>query len=207
MLLLIPVSRSIPDRFFCYLLLRSVHSSAITPSMSTATSHSCTAVSCVSAPNDAALAALQDKCGQVFALLLNRLSANVLPDTWRPAGWQGRRTTVRLAAGASEIATPGGLLRALCGESGADVYMQTVSRVTGFSRGMAPQRSLSTCACVAYRVPVLVARWNCGTGVMWQVCHESLACSRIVGSWTHRRPASRTVVRVIGGCYGEGRMC
>eukprot|EP00892_Ulva_mutabilis_P003573 jgi/Ulvmu1/1588/UM111_0016.1 len=81
--------------------------------------------------------AYQAKWGQVFALLLNRLSANVLPAAWRPEGSRGRRAAVRLCADGPEIRTPGGLIASLCDAEGSDVFMRIVSRTTGFSKGFA----------------------------------------------------------------------
>lgn len=41
---------------------------------------------------------VQAKCGLVFAVLLNRLSANMVPYSWRPHDLRGARTTLQLSA-------------------------------------------------------------------------------------------------------------
>lgn len=86
-------------------------------------------------PRGSCPAVLQDKCGEMFALLLNRLGANLLPESWRPDTWKGRQASVQLQPGGPEITTPGGLVAALCALPGVDFFMQIVSRVTGFSQG------------------------------------------------------------------------
>jgi hypothetical protein len=81
---------------------------------------------------------MQVKCGHIFAMLLNRLSANMLPDAWKPPQWQGRKHTVQLTAGGASISSPGDLLKALTDEMHAQVTMAVVSRITSFGAGVTP---------------------------------------------------------------------
>lgn len=78
---------------------------------------------------------MQVKCGLVFAVLLNRLSANTMPDKWKPAAWRGRYTSVKLTAKGPSITSPGGLMRAITDDLGAHVQMKVVNRITSFGQG------------------------------------------------------------------------
>ena len=82
-----------------------------------------------------AVRAVQVKCGLVFAVLLNRLSANTMPDTWKPQAWRGRSTSVKVTAKGPTMTSPGELMRAITDELGAHVQMKVVSRVTSFGQG------------------------------------------------------------------------
>lgn len=79
---------------------------------------------------------VQVKCGLVFAVLLNRLSANTMPETWKPKAWRGRTTSVKVTAKGPVMTSPGELMRAITDELGAHVQMKVVNRVTSFGQGM-----------------------------------------------------------------------
>eukprot|EP00892_Ulva_mutabilis_P000379 jgi/Ulvmu1/10341/UM061_0024.1 len=79
----------------------------------------------------------QAKCGLVFAVLLNRLSSNTMPDAWRPQQFKGRSTTVRVSRDGPDITTPGGLINAIDASMGASIDMGIVTRTTSFGKGFA----------------------------------------------------------------------
>lgn len=79
---------------------------------------------------------LQVRCGQVFAVILNRLSANMMPDHWKPKEWCDMEATVQLTQSTPRIHTPGELVRSLVEDFGASVDMRIVTRITSFGKGV-----------------------------------------------------------------------
>lgn len=75
-------------------------------------------------------------CGQAFAVMLNRLSSNMMPDAWKPEEWRTLAGTVQLTADSPRMSTPGELIAALKHNLGADVQMQIVTRLTSFGKGV-----------------------------------------------------------------------
>lgn len=76
---------------------------------------------------------LQDRASQIFAMLLNKLATNALPDEWRPEG-RKLKACVRLSPDGPPLRTPEALLQAMIDE-GAEIDMRVVSRITGFGLG------------------------------------------------------------------------
>jgi hypothetical protein len=93
------------------------------------------------------------KCGLVFAVLLNRLSANTMPASWKPQTLRGHTTTVKLTTKSPAITSPGELIRALSDELKAHVQMKVVSRVTSFGQGVVIVMRIH--ACPTYSAPLL----------------------------------------------------
>jgi hypothetical protein len=82
---------------------------------------------------------LQEKCGTILAKLLNKLAANSLPASWRPGSGKVE-TRVQLTPESPALSTPEDLLEALIKNEQADVYMQVVTRITGFGLGALRRR-------------------------------------------------------------------
>ena len=97
-------------------------------------------------------ARVQAKCGLVFAVLLNRLSSNTMPDAWRPERFRGRRVTVRVSRDGPDITSPGALIAALKDRIGASIDMGIVSRITSFGKGAALYESSAAAAAAAAAV-------------------------------------------------------
>lgn len=119
-----------------------------------------------------AVCVVQVKCGLVFAVLLNRLSANTMPDTWKPQAWRGRTTSVKVSAKSPTITSPGGLMRAITDELGAHVQMKVVNRVTSFGQGPSLHACILLISCVRQQES------NCVRGTM-------RASSKPVGIFWH----------------------
>ena len=81
------------------------------------------------------ITAVQVRCGHAFAVMLNRLSSNLMPDAWKPEEWRTMEGTVQLTDGSPRMSTPGELIAALQHNLGAAVQMQIVSRLTSFGKG------------------------------------------------------------------------
>ena len=100
--------------------------------------------------------AMQERASKVLAILLNRLASNELPDTWRPDNRQ-IRTQVQMTPDGAVICSPEDLLAAMLDQDGADLYMQIVSRITGFGLGAL---SIARIACTRFNAPSSAQRFD-----------------------------------------------
>ena len=98
---------------------------------------------------------VQARCSVILSILLNRLAANSLPESWRPSGHPDL-ATVKMAPEGEALCTPEALVAALVEEWDATVDMQVVSRITSFGLGASMHFVLlcgrGACACEAHDV-------------------------------------------------------
>lgn len=165
----------------------------------------------------------------IIAMLLNRLSANSLPEDWRPEG-HSDKTTVRLTSTGAALTKPEHLLEAMMDELGAQVQMGIVTRITGFGYGaLLPARTYSAdtyrgyipfrgclCACVRAPVPIVFVGRSCVARVavrVARVVHATVWTLRVAGSSTMRgcqvrrmHHATDAYVTIISNC-GHSAHC
>jgi hypothetical protein len=96
----------------------------------------CLVIECLVIEANQTSTGVQVVCGHAFAVMLNRLSANMMPDAWKPEQWRDMEGTVQLTADSPRMTTPGELIAAIKNNLGATVEMQIVTRITSFGKGV-----------------------------------------------------------------------
>lgn len=77
---------------------------------------------------------VQTRTSAIIGVLLNRLSANGVPTSWR-GGEEATTQLVQQSAGSKPVCTPEGLLELLQQRPGTKINMSIVTRTTSFGIG------------------------------------------------------------------------